>query len=247
MLMKLYEVKKNNSKYFVCECSKCHELTTHRYDHLNKNEARCICEKNKTNHEYGTRLYQTWRNMINRCERKEHKSYKDYGAKGHKVCDEWRNSYVAFSNWAKANGYRNDLTIERIDPNGDYEPSNCRWATRQEQANNKTSSRFLCLNGEKKTVSEWSRILNIPESTIRNRIYNGKLKGEQILTTRVGYNQPMYKYKGQMYTAKQLKDKCSIPFPTLRYRLTTAKWDVETALTSPSKLGNNQFSNKKEI
>ena len=185
ILTKLYSVNKNNKKYFVCECSKCHKLTTHRYDHLNKNEARCICEKNKTNHEYGTRLYQTWRNMINRCERESSKTYKDYGAKGHKVCDEWRNSYIAFSKWAKATGYRDDLTIERIDVNGDYEPSNCTWITKQEQANNKTNSRFLQLNGEKKTVGQWSKILNIAPSTLRNRIYKNTLSDEEILTTKI--------------------------------------------------------------
>lgn len=194
MLIKKHPVVEKAKKYYICECTKCHELTTHRIDHLKKGEARCVCEKNKTNHEYGTRLYQTWRNMINRCERGDSKSYKSYGGRGIKVCDEWRNNYIAFSTWAKTNGYKDNLTIERIDVSKGYSPENCCWITRQQQAQNKRNSSFLYLSGEKKTVAEWSRVLGIPCSTIRNRIYNGKLKGEEILTTPIKYK---LKIKGE--------------------------------------------------
>lgn len=83
------------------------------------------------------RLYTIWRGMRQRCYNSKQKRYKDYGGRGITVCDEWRDDYQAFYAWAMANGYRDDLSIDRIDNDGNYEPSNCRWATGKEQAHNK--------------------------------------------------------------------------------------------------------------
>ena len=80
----------------------------------------------------GTRIYQTWHNMKSRCHKEYDSKYKYYGGKGIKVCDEWRNDFNAFYEWAMANGYTDELTIDRIDSDKDYCPENCRWVTMEE-------------------------------------------------------------------------------------------------------------------
>lgn len=121
-----------------------------------------------------TRLYTIWIGMKQRCNYKKHRHYKRYGGRGIKVCAEWEHDFEAFREWAMQNGYSEDLTIDRINVDGNYEPSNCRWATYETQSNNTSSNHFLIFKGETHTISEWSKLLGIPKSTIHNRLKRGK-------------------------------------------------------------------------
>lgn len=120
-----------------------------------------------------TRLYNIWAGIKTRCKNPKSKAYKNYGARGITVCDEWANDFTAFHEWAMANGYQEGLTIDRIDANGNYEPSNCRWLTNAEQQNNRRNNHSITYNGETHTMAEWARILGINYHTLQTRLYRG--------------------------------------------------------------------------
>ena len=106
----------------------------------------------------------------------------DYFDRGITVCEEWKDNFLAFAIWAIENGYADDLTIDRIDNNKGYSPSNCRWASLREQANNRRNNTILTYNGESHTIAEWSRKLNMSRDTISLRIRKG-WSAEEALTT----------------------------------------------------------------
>ncbi len=117
------------------------------------------------------RLYDIYCKMKSRCNSPTNFNYKDYGGRGIKVCNEWLEDYLNFKNWALNNGYTDELTIDRINVNGDYEPSNCRWTTMDVQANNKRNNLYITHNGETKTLKEWCRYYNVKYDTIRDRMF----------------------------------------------------------------------------
>lgn len=119
-----------------------------------------------------TRLYSIWRHMLDRCRNPNNDSWMYYGGSGIAVCSEWK-KFKLFEAWALNNGYKDNLTIDRIDVNGNYEPSNCRWADMKTQNNNRRNSRYLEYNGERHTIAEWAVLLNVPYKRIYRRIELG--------------------------------------------------------------------------
>lgn len=133
-------------------------------------------------HMCGTSLYNTWRNIHQKCFNENSTSYKYYGGRGIKVCDEWKSDFLIFHDWAYANGYCEGLTIDRIDNNGDYCPDNCRWVPMSVQANNKRTTRFLTFNGVTKPIREWRSEFGLGRGVIEGRLLMGWSVDEALTT-----------------------------------------------------------------
>ena len=129
---------------------------------------------------YDKSWYASYHSMMDRCYRAKAKNYPLYGGRGICVCEEWHD-IENFEKWVCESGYAKGLTLDRIDSNGDYSPSNCRWATRKEQANNKRNTHYLTYNGQTKTISDWAEEIGVNRSTINNRYFKG-LPIEMILS-----------------------------------------------------------------
>lgn len=171
------------------------------------------------------RLYILWLGIRQRCSNPNHISYRFYGAKGIKVCAEWENDYFSFKKWAIETGYdetlpRGKQTIERKDSRGDYCPENCEWKTIQEQQKNKSGIRLYEYKGEKHNIKEWSDILGIEYSFLRNRIsglhwsikeaieipFNQRRDEDSIINVTI---------KGKKKTLKEISNETGIPYNTL--------------------------------
>ena len=135
----------------------------------------------------GTRLFNIWQNIRSRCLCTTNPYFQYYGGKGIKICDEWKDDFNSFYDWAMRNGYEENLTIERIDVNGNYKPSNCKWATWVEQSLNKNDTHFLEYKGVKKPLTVWAREKGINPSTLLYRLKRGWIV-EKSLETKVANN-----------------------------------------------------------
>ena len=130
------------------------------------------------------RLYNIWINMLQRCENPDRAKYSSYGGRGIAVCEEWHD-FPTFIEWAYSNGYGEHLTIDRIDNDGNYEPSNCRWADASEQANNKANNVVIEACGISGNATQWARLLGVSPYTILDwtRTYGEAYAGERIAET----------------------------------------------------------------
>ena len=176
--------KLNGGQYmFLCKCDCGSEFLVSGCNLLHRKSCGCKTEEINRNHatKHGgryERLYKVWVGIKYRCNNPNSPEYDIYGGRGIKVCEEWERNYAAFRKWALENGYdatakRNECTIDRIDNDGDYKPDNCRWTDERTQSNNRRSSKYLTIDGERKTVTEWSRVSGVGPKTILYRLRNG--------------------------------------------------------------------------
>ena len=163
--------RQSNKTYWMCQCE-CGTLKSCRADSLKQGAiVSCGCKKkaqdkiNLTKHhshkQSGTRLYYSWQDMKKRCYNEGNSRYANYGGRGIKVCDEWKNDFTAFYQWAINNGYSETMTLDRINVDGDYEPSNCRWADIKTQCNNRTSNIKITIGNSTRTLTEWCEIFDV--------------------------------------------------------------------------------------
>ena len=156
--------KRGKAVKWLCRCTCGSTCSVSSNNLLRGTTKSCGCyRKNRvtTHDESNTKLYYVWRSMKARCYVKSTDSYSLYGERGISVCDEWKNNYESFRDWALNNGYREGLSIDRIDPNDAYCPENCRWVTAKEQANNTRRNRYIEYEGCVYTVSQLAEKLGI--------------------------------------------------------------------------------------
>ena len=142
---------------------------------------RKIC-KNKTHGMTRTRLYREWRGIRTRCNAKGDMG-KYYHHRGITVCKEWDESFEKFMEWSLLNGYRDDLTIERIDNNKGYCPENCKWIPKSEQSENRRSCVWVTHNGKTKNLMQWCEEYNVPYKLVHNRMYKLNWSFERAIST----------------------------------------------------------------
>lgn len=191
---------KPNGKQIVmwrCICD-CGNLSVVSSDNLKSGHTKsCGCERiaalkerSIKHNETGTRLYDIWIGIKERCYNPNR--WFGWGDRGISMCEEWTDSFEAFRDWSLSNGYSDILSIDRIDNNGNYEPSNCRWVDAKKQANNRRTNTMVEYNGEAHTISEWSDITGIKANTIAMRLRKYKWSVEKALTTIVQSAQKSY-------------------------------------------------------
>ncbi len=177
---------KNGCAYWECACD-CGNTKTISMSALNRGYTQsCGCLKREllqNSRHKNKRLYQVWQDLKQRCYNPNNKYYYRYGGRGITVCEEWQTDYEPFYTWAIKNGYKRGLQIDRIDRDGNYEPSNCRWVSAKVNTDNRDATIMLTHKGKTRPLSEWSRITGTPLTTIRDRYRRG-MKGDSLFAPR---------------------------------------------------------------
>lgn len=178
-LLVISRLRVGRKTYCECKCE-CGNVKSIRQDHLQSGGVvSCGCFRseaasaNSSSHKStGSPEYVAWSHMRQRCTNKNSADYADYGGRGVKVCDSWMHSFTQFlSDMGVKPSPKH--SIDRIDVNGDYDPANCRWATSNEQARNKRSSRVICAFGETKSIHEWAEEIGVTALAIWKRLERG--------------------------------------------------------------------------
>lgn len=158
----------------MCDCGKLHIASTSNL--ITGQVKSCGCNNKVGNPKHNqcyTRVYRIYAKLKRRCYVKDDIAYPRYGGRGIIMCDEWKESFQNFADWAYSHGYDDSLSLDRIDNNGIYEPSNCRWADNFQQANNKRNNNVYTYNGKTQTLAEWCRELDLAYGTIWYRLRIG--------------------------------------------------------------------------
>lgn len=186
-----------------------------------------------------TRLYGVWHSMKSRCLNPNAKGYSNYGGRGISVCDEWM-TFKPFAEWSYANGYNESAekfqcTLDRIDPNLGYSPSNCRWVNSTVQSRNRTNNNYITIGEKSLIASDWSKISGISDATIKKRIQAGWSNRDAVFTPVLESSK--YEYDGMKLTLKEwakteLAKQNRLSYQILLRRINSGQ-TIEDALTKP--------------
>lgn len=157
-----------------CDCGRLCIVESRNLTHGRQKSCGCLSHKgHPTHNQCYTRVYRIYAKIKRRCFVVDDPAYPKYGGRGITMCEEWRRSFEAFSEWAYANGYRENLTIDRIDNDGNYSPENCRWADNFSQSNNRRNSIICTLSGKTQTLSQWCREKKMSYKVVWYRLSQG--------------------------------------------------------------------------
>lgn len=190
--------------------------------------------------EHGEKLYFVWYKMIRRCYNKDEDAYKNYGGRGIAVCEEWKNSFEVFYNFAINSGYSPSLDIDRINNEGNYEPLNVRFVTRKINCRNRRNNVFVVINGVSRTLAEWGELSGVSRKTIRFR-YKSGLTGEDLIKP-VGYYGHPVTIKGITKSLTQWAKDLGLRSDTLAWRL-KHNYPVHKALRNKKPLYTSEADN----
>lgn len=177
-----------------------------------------------------TNLFRRWCGILQRLNNPNAKGYHRYGGRGIKICDEWK-EFINFYNWAMNNGYRKDLQIDRIDNDGNYEPSNCRWVTSKQSMRNTSTTGNVLWEGKYYTYGELADKFDIIFSTLKDRIQMGWSLEKALKTPK--YEPLGINYQGKKITLYELSKKCGVRTKLLYQRLILLNWPIEKAISTP--------------
>lgn len=188
--------------------------------------------------ETGTRLHNIWIGIKTRCYNPNHHNYKDYGGRGIKMCDTWKNDYLSFAKWSRENGYLEDLSIDRINVDGDYSPENCRWTDRKTQGNNKRNNVMITANGQTLSRAEWARKNNIPVGAILARQSRGWSAEDSVMTP-IENNIRQITINGETHTYSEWEKIKGLGSGTISTRIRRG-WSELEAVTYPKVSGRSK-------
>lgn len=196
-----------------------------------------VKERSTTHGMTRTRIYNIWNGIYTRCYNKNHASYKQYGNRGIAMCPEWlgEHGFENFFEWSMKNGYAENLTIDRIDNDGNYEPTNCRWSDNKEQQRNKRNNFVVSFKGKEVPLSVVSEETGIDRATLSCRIKRGMTAEEAVC-----FEKEMIEFNGEKKTITQWARDLGISFNTLYSRLHSCNWTVEKALATPARKFNKR-------
>lgn len=238
--------EKDTGIYYLCRCVCGKEINAKGSDLVRGAKKSCGCLRlfmgvPHENHKgYKSRLYKIWGCMKSRCscQNKSDPNYWNYYLRGIKVCEEWVRSFKSFREWAIQNGYSEKLTLDRKDNDGNYTPSNCRWATRKVQSNNTRRNVMIDYNGKVQSISDWANEFGINQSTLYHRVTRYGIPFDEAISffikRKVRLDTRMATVGGVTKTIREWAQQFGIDRSVIVSRLNKG-WDDERAITTPKR------------